>query len=215
MAMKSCRECGTEISSRVKKCPRCGIDRPFDLGIQRWLNSLAKLCIWAGLILTVLGFMVAIASARAHVPPECALLFIDAGHANDRLVRRGQETSNLAKAGLDQRRSDDYLNLAEGVTRLLDAQTSFYEKLLAAIQCLEPNASSNILPMWKANGEICFPSEVCPEAWEGYEGAIGGLWESETGWYCRSRQRFCWTEGAGEACACSTKPPPQPGFVKL
>lgn len=161
----------------------------------------------------VLGTFVS-ASVSAHVPPECALLFLETGHANDRLVRTSQEASNVAMAGLAQRRSDDYVRLAEALTQLLDAQTSFYAKMLAAIQCLEPNASTNILPMWKANGEMCFPSEECPEAWEGYEGAAGGLWQSEVGWYCRSRERFCWTEGAGEACSCSTKPPPQSGFVK-
>ena len=55
MAMKACRECGTEISSRAKVCPNCGTKRPHDLAIQHGLNSFASFCFKLGLIITVLG----------------------------------------------------------------------------------------------------------------------------------------------------------------
>lgn len=30
MAMKPCRECGTEVSTKAKTCPHCGVDHPAD-----------------------------------------------------------------------------------------------------------------------------------------------------------------------------------------
>ena len=58
MAMKPCRECKTEISSRAKVCPHCGLKRPHDLAIQHGLNSLASFCFKVGLALTVLAIIV-------------------------------------------------------------------------------------------------------------------------------------------------------------
>ena len=47
MAMKLCRECNKEISSLAKKCPHCGIDKPFG-------DSAAVLMMRAGCALIVL-----------------------------------------------------------------------------------------------------------------------------------------------------------------
>ena len=58
MAMKPCRECKTEISSRAKKCPSCGIDKPFDLAIQRGLNSFASWCFKVGILITIIGIII-------------------------------------------------------------------------------------------------------------------------------------------------------------
>ena len=64
MAMKPCRECKTKISSRAKRCPSCGIDKPFEMAIQRGLNSFAKLCFWLGAILTIVLVLAAAAAAQ-------------------------------------------------------------------------------------------------------------------------------------------------------
>ena len=58
MAMKPCRECKTKISSRAKRCPNCGIDKPFDIAIHRGLNRVASWCFKVGITLTVILILV-------------------------------------------------------------------------------------------------------------------------------------------------------------
>ena len=60
MSMKPCRECGTVISSRAKECPSCGVDKPFDLAIQRGLNSFANWSMKTGLFLTLLPIIIVV-----------------------------------------------------------------------------------------------------------------------------------------------------------
>ena len=57
MALKPCRDCKTEISTRAKTCPHCGLKRPHDLAVQHWLNTVAKQCFIWGAILTVLAIV--------------------------------------------------------------------------------------------------------------------------------------------------------------
>ena len=42
MALKPCTECGIEISRRAKKCPHCGIPKPFMPKSQRAVNDVAN-----------------------------------------------------------------------------------------------------------------------------------------------------------------------------
>ena len=57
MALKPCRDCKTDISTKAKTCPHCGLKRPHDLAIQHWLNRVGnQLIIW-GAILTVAAFI--------------------------------------------------------------------------------------------------------------------------------------------------------------
>ena len=57
MALKPCRECKTEISTRAKTCPHCGLKRPHDLAIQHWLHTVGNQLILWGAILTVLAII--------------------------------------------------------------------------------------------------------------------------------------------------------------
>ena len=72
---------------------------------------------------------------------------------------------------------------------------------LLFLSCVASHAqdSANTLPA------MCF-SEACSGPWHEFA-SLG-----EIGWYCEDRTRFCWTEGDGQACACSTKQPPS-GWV--
>jgi len=57
VALEPCRDCKTDISTRARICPHCGLNRPHDLAIQHWLNAVAKhCCIW-GVLLTVLAII--------------------------------------------------------------------------------------------------------------------------------------------------------------
>ena len=58
MALKPCRDCKADISTRAKVCPHCGLKRPHDLAIQHSLNSIASVCFKVGLTLTLLGVVV-------------------------------------------------------------------------------------------------------------------------------------------------------------
>ena len=55
MALRACRECKTEISSRAKVCPACGLKKPHQHPIARGINSLANMLMVVGLLITVLG----------------------------------------------------------------------------------------------------------------------------------------------------------------
>ena len=57
MALKPCRECQTQISSRAKVCPHCGLKRPHDLAIQHSLNRAAGAFFKIGLALILLGVL--------------------------------------------------------------------------------------------------------------------------------------------------------------
>ena len=72
MAMKPCRECKTKISSRAKRCPSCGIDKPFEMAIQRGLHSFAKLCFWLGAILTILAIFAVAAAEEPRITNEAS-----------------------------------------------------------------------------------------------------------------------------------------------
>lgn len=54
MALKPCRDCKADISTRAKVCPHCGLKRPHDLAIQHTLNAVAKACFGLGLLLCLL-----------------------------------------------------------------------------------------------------------------------------------------------------------------
>ena len=71
MAMKPCRECKTEISSRAKTCPNCGLKKPHQHPFARGFNSFANSLIAIGLLLTLLliGFA-AIGGDHARVGGE-------------------------------------------------------------------------------------------------------------------------------------------------
>ena len=49
MPLQPCNECGAEISSHAKTCPRCGVRKPFQSGLQRGLNKTASALFWIGL----------------------------------------------------------------------------------------------------------------------------------------------------------------------
>ena len=54
MALKACGECGTDISHRAKKCPHCGIAKPFKSKAQRALDDTAKGLMGVGCMLMIL-----------------------------------------------------------------------------------------------------------------------------------------------------------------
>ena len=54
MALKPCGECGTEISHRARKCPHCGIAKPFKPKAQRALDDIGNSLIGCGCALIIL-----------------------------------------------------------------------------------------------------------------------------------------------------------------
>ena len=54
MALKACGECGTEISHRARKCPNCGVGKPFATKAQRVLDDTAKGLMGVGCAIIVL-----------------------------------------------------------------------------------------------------------------------------------------------------------------
>lgn len=50
MAMKKCKECGNDISSRAEKCPHCGVKRKSNLGCGGFLLIVIALAIAADII---------------------------------------------------------------------------------------------------------------------------------------------------------------------
>ena len=55
MTLKPCGECKTEISSRAKVCPQCGLKKPHEHPFTRSLNDLGNGLMGLGLLLTILG----------------------------------------------------------------------------------------------------------------------------------------------------------------
>ena len=53
MSLKPCGECGIEISHRAKKCPHCGIAKPFATKAQRALDDTAKGLMGVGCLLMI------------------------------------------------------------------------------------------------------------------------------------------------------------------
>ena len=53
MAIKKCKECKKEVSSKAKTCPHCGIDNP---GME--VSPLASGCLVLGIIAIFLGYMI-------------------------------------------------------------------------------------------------------------------------------------------------------------
>ena len=50
----------------------------------------------------IFAMMMCVATpSNAHVPPECAPLYIKAGEDMQKLIQKGQETSDMAMDGLD------------------------------------------------------------------------------------------------------------------
>ena len=70
------------------------------------------------------------------------------------------------------------------------------------------------LPLRKSDGQICFSDERCPDPWGRYLGRSSGYFARERGWYCERKNRFCWTEGLGHGCACSTKAPSESDWAR-
>ena len=61
MAMKPCRECKTDISSRAKTCPHCGLKKPHQHPFFRGMEELSNALMGIGLLiilLPILGFCV-------------------------------------------------------------------------------------------------------------------------------------------------------------
>lgn len=62
-------------------------------------------------------------------------------------------------------------------------------------------AQENPLPLRRADGGMCFIDMTCAGPWREF------VFRGDTGWYCEANERFCRTEGFGQACACSTSRP--------
>ena len=57
MALKPCRECKIEISSRAKVCPHCGLKKPHQGSSARGINALANGLMKLGLLLILLPLL--------------------------------------------------------------------------------------------------------------------------------------------------------------
>lgn len=53
MALKSCRECGKQVSEAAKTCPQCGIEKPFISGAEKLGSALVA---WFWII--VIGLLI-------------------------------------------------------------------------------------------------------------------------------------------------------------
>jgi hypothetical protein len=55
MAIKKCKECGADISTKAEKCPKCGVPYP-----SISLKSIGKLFLWSFAVIIALGFVFAL-----------------------------------------------------------------------------------------------------------------------------------------------------------
>lgn len=55
MAMQKCKECGSEVSSKAKKCPHCGVDNPTVSAKDALIGGLGMIVLLAGLGYFFLG----------------------------------------------------------------------------------------------------------------------------------------------------------------
>lgn len=90
--------------------------------------------------------LVTATGAKAHIQEECRPLFVEAAHATDGVVRKGNEANEAAMVGLDNWRSitvDDFNILADRLAQLLGWQTDMFIKLTEAIECVQREHSGS------------------------------------------------------------------------
>lgn len=76
MAIKNCRECGTEVSSKAKHCPKCGIDKPVK-GVSWILLGIGGLIVFSMCNSFVKDKRPHRSSASPAVEQEAPRVFID------------------------------------------------------------------------------------------------------------------------------------------
>ena len=133
----------------------------------------------AAFVVVMLTLGLASAPALAHIPADCVPLFHTAGKETERLVRKGQEVSNVAYDELDRRRAGHssahaYERLADLLAQLLGGQTAQFDAMTKAIQCadaathdakLPADESSPVVPP-VATREDCVPKQLSATATE-------------------------------------------------
>jgi hypothetical protein len=87
MALVKCRECNKEISSTVKKCPHCGISKPYKPVTPSWSErSLAYkiLAIFVGVIISFFLVMVITLNAKKEETLLNTLASVDEGNFSEK-----------------------------------------------------------------------------------------------------------------------------------